>query len=80
MFFKKKGALSAEQIIGLNKRSFIESKQPLTENQIQIKLSHTRAKTLQIKSLASEEKRQQINSLVKSLNKLREQMLARTNI
>ena len=50
------------------------------KQKIQIKFSHTRAKTLQIKNIASEEKRQQINSLVKSLNKLREQMLARTNI
>ena len=50
------------------------------KRQIQINFSHMRAKTLQIKSIVSEEKRQQINSLVKSLNKLREQMLARTNI
>ena len=47
---------------------------------IQIKFSHTRAKTLEITKIASEEKRQQINSLIKSLNELREQMLARRNI
>ena len=49
----------------------------IKKQKIQIKFSHTRAKTLEITNTASEEKRQQINSLVKSLNKLREQMLAR---
>ena len=52
----------------------------IEKQKIQIKFSHTIAKTLEIKNIASEEKRQQINSLVKSLDKLREQMLARTNI
>ena len=50
------------------------------KHKIGIKFSHTRAKTLEIKSIASENTRQQINSLVKSLDELREQMLARTNI
>ena len=54
---------------------------PINEKQkIQIKFSHTRHKTLEIKNIASEEKKKQINSLVKSLDKLREQMLARENI
>ena len=35
MLFKKKGALSAEQIIDLYKRSFIKCEQPFTDNQIQ---------------------------------------------
>ena len=52
----------------------------IKKQKIQIKFSHTRAKTLEITNIASEEKRQQINSLVKSLNELREQMLARRNI
>ena len=52
----------------------------IEKQNIQIKFSHTRAKTLEITNIASEEKRQQINSLVKSLNELREQMLARRNI
>ena len=52
----------------------------IKKQKIQIKFSHTRAKTLEITNTASEEKRQQINSLVKSLNELREQMLARRNI
>ena len=52
----------------------------IEKQKIQIKFSHTRAKTLEMKNIASEEKRQQINSLVKSLNELREQMLARRNI
>ena len=50
------------------------------KQKIEIKFSHARAKTLEIKNIAIEDKRQQINSVVKSLNKLREQMLARTNI
>ena len=50
------------------------------EHKIRIKFSHTKAKTLEIGNIAIEKKRQQINSLVRSLNKLREQMLARTNI
>ena len=52
----------------------------IEKQKIQIKFSHTKAKTLEIKNIASEKKRQQINSLVESLNKLRRQMLARTNI
>ena len=35
MLFKKKGALPAQQIIALYKRSCIKSVQPLTDNQIQ---------------------------------------------
>ena len=52
----------------------------IEKQKIQIKFSHTRTKNLEIKNIANEEKRLQFNSLVKSLNKLREQMLARTNI
>ena len=52
----------------------------IEKHKIKIKFSHTSNRTLEIKNIASEEKRQQINLLVKSLNKLREQMLARTNI
>ena len=52
----------------------------IKKQKIQIKFSHTRAKTLEITNIASEEKRQQINSLLKSLNELREQMLTRRNI
>ena len=52
----------------------------IEKQKIQIKFSHTRTKNLEIKNIASEEKRLQFNSLVKSLNKLREQMLARKNI
>ena len=53
----------------------------ITEKQkIQINFSHARAKNLEIKNIANEEKRLQFNSLVKSLNKLRAQMLARINI
>ena len=52
----------------------------IEKQKIQIKFSHTRAKTLEITNIVSEEKRRQINSLAKSLNELREQMLARRNI
>ena len=52
----------------------------IEKQKIQIKFSHTRTKNLEIKNIANEEKRLQFNSLVKSLNKLREQMLARKNI
>ena len=52
----------------------------IEKQKIQINFSHIRDKTLEIKHIASEEKRQQINSVVKSFNKLREQMLTRTNI
>ena len=52
----------------------------IEKQKIQIKFSHTRTKNLEIKNIANEEKRLQFDSLVKSLNKLREQMLARKNI
>ena len=52
----------------------------IEKQKIQIKFSHTSAKTLEIKNIASEDLILQINSLVRSLNNLREQMLARTNI
>ena len=52
----------------------------IEKQKIQIKFSHTGIKTLEIRNIAIEKKRQPVNSLVKSLSKLREQMLARTNI
>ena len=50
------------------------------KRRIQINFSHTGKRTIYIKSLVSEEKKLEINSLIASLNKLREQMLARKNI
>ena len=50
------------------------------KRRIQINFSHTGKKTIYIKSLVSEKKKLEINSLIASLNKLREQMLARKNI
>ena len=47
---------------------------------IKIKFSHSNHKILEIKKLDSEEKKQQINSLLKSFCKLRDQMLARANL
>ena len=44
------------------------------KRRIQINFSHTGKRTIYIKSLVSEEKKREINSLIASLNKLREQM------
>ena len=44
------------------------------KRRIQINFSHTGKRTIYIKSLVSEEKKLEINSLIASLNKLREQM------
>ena len=44
------------------------------KRKIQINFSHTGKRTIYIKSLVSEEKKLEINSLIASLNKLREQM------
>tara|TARA_B100001057_G_scaffold150518_1_gene150433 strand:- start:200 stop:667 length:468 start_codon:yes stop_codon:yes gene_type:complete len=47
---------------------------------LKIKFSHASETTLEIKNVALEEGKQQVNSILKSLSKLKEQMLARTNI
>ena len=47
---------------------------------LKIKFSHTSETTLEIENVALEEGKQQVNSILKSLSKLKEQMLARTNI
>ena len=47
---------------------------------IQINFNHTGERTIFIKSLSSEEKKLEIYSLIASLNKLREEMIARKNI
>ena len=47
---------------------------------IQINFNHTGKRAIFIKSLSSGEKRLEINSLIASLNKLREKMIARKNI
>ena len=52
----------------------------IKSHQLEIKFSHASKKTLEIKKIVTEEKKQQINSLLKSLSELREQMLSRTNI
>ena len=48
--------------------------------QLEIKFSHASEKTLEIKKIVTEVKKQQINSVLQSLSELREQMLSRTNI
>ena len=50
------------------------------KQKIQINFSHTGKRTIYIKSLVREEKKLEINSLIASLNRLREQMVARKNI
>ena len=50
------------------------------KRKIQINFSHTGKTTIYVKSLVSEAKKLEINSLIASLNKLREQMVARKNI
>ena len=50
------------------------------EQNVKIKFSHANEKNLEIKKIVNEEKKQQINSLLKSFCRLRDQMLARVNI
>ena len=50
------------------------------KQKIQINFNHTGKRTILVKSLCSEEKKPEINSLIASLNKLREKMMARKNI
>ena len=50
------------------------------KRRVQIKLSHSRRKTLFIKSSISERQRLQIISLIEALNRLKKQMLANTSI
>ena len=50
------------------------------KQKIQINFNHTGKRTILVKSLCSEEKKLEINSLITSLNKLREEMIARKNI
>ena len=50
------------------------------EQNVKIKFSHAKEKTFEIKKFGNEEKKQQINSLLKSFSRLRDRMLARANI
>ena len=50
------------------------------KQKIQINFNHTGKRTILIKCICSEEKKLEINSLIASLNKLREEMIARKNI
>ena len=50
------------------------------KQKIQINFNHTGKRTILIKSICSEEKKLEINSLIASFNKLREEMMARKNI
>ena len=68
-----------EFVISQPSKRMIE-KSTSEEQNIKIKFSHSKDKILEIKTLDSEEKKQQINSLLKSFCKLRDQMLARANL
>ena len=57
----------------------IDEYSPVEKRKMQIKFSHAGKKTIYIKTIANEEKKLQIKSLIESLNKLRKQMLARKN-
>ena len=50
------------------------------EQNVKIKFSHAKEKTLKINKIVNEKKKEQINSLLKSFIRLRDQMLKRTNI
>ena len=50
------------------------------KQKIQINFNHTGKRTILIESICSEEKKLEIYSLIASLNKLREEMIARKNI
>ena len=50
------------------------------KQKIQINFNHTGKRTIFIKSLSSEEKKLEIKSIIASLNKLREKIMARKNI
>ena len=51
----------------------------IAKRKIQIKLSYAGEKTLYIKKFPNEEEKVKINTLIESLSKLKEQMLARKN-
>ena len=57
----------------------IDNYSPVEKRKMQIKFSHTGKKTIYIATIANEEKKIQINSLIESLNRLRKKMLARKN-
>ena len=57
----------------------IDNYSPVEKRKMQIKFSHTGKKTIYIKTVANEEEKIQINSVIQSLNRLRKQMLARKN-
>ena len=50
------------------------------KRKIQINFNHTGERMIFIKSLSSEKKKLEINCIIASLNKLRQKMIARTNI
>ena len=63
-------------IVGWPNEKIAESSSRIEKRKLQLKLSYAGEKTIYIKGLVSEEKKLEINSLIASLNKLREQMVA----
>ena len=58
----------------------IDNYSTVEKQKIQINFNHTGKRTILFKSFCSEDKKLEINSLIASLNKLREEMIARKNI
>ncbi len=58
----------------------IDDNLAIEKQKIQINFNHTGKRTILIESISSEEKKLEIYSLIASLNKLREEMIARKNI
>ena len=67
-----------EFIISQPSKRMIESSIGEEQN-IKIKFSHTNEETLEIKKIGDQERKQKINSLLKSFSRLRDQMLTRAN-
>ncbi len=57
----------------------IDSRSPVEKRKLLIKFSHSGEKMIYLESIANEEKKLKVNSLINSFKKLREQMLARKN-
>ncbi len=68
-----------EFVISQDSKRMIETSTSEEQN-VKIKFSHAKEKTFEIKKIGNGEKKQQINSLLKSFSRLRDQMLARANI
>jgi len=69
-----------KEFVVARKKEKIDDYLAAEERKIQINFNHTGERIIFIKSLSSEEKKLEINCIIASLNKLRENMIARKNI